>query len=40
MNWVYSPAFPICGCVTALCAALGSWLGLRIFQKHFAKIAA
>ena len=21
-------------------AALGSWLGLRIFQKHFAKIAA
>ena len=40
VNWVYSPAFPICGCVTALCAALGSWLGLRIFQKHFAKIAA
>ena len=40
VNWVYSPAFPICGCVTALGAALGSWLGLRIFQKHFAKIAA
>lgn len=40
VNWVYSPAFPICGCVTALCAALGSWQGLRIFQKHFAKIAA
>lgn len=38
--WVYSPAFPICGCVTVLCALFGSWLGLKIFKKHFAKIAA
>lgn len=38
--WVYSPAFPICGCVTVLCALLGGWLGLKIFKKHFAKISA
>lgn len=38
--WVFSPVFPICGCVTVLCALLGGWLGLKIFKKHFAKIAA
>ena len=40
VNWVASPAFPICALVTAACACIGSGLGLRIFQKHFAKIAA
>ena len=40
IDWVHSPVFPVCGCVTAACALLGSWLGMRIFQKHFAKIAA
>lgn len=40
INWVNSPIFPICGCVTVICALLGGWLGLKIFQKHFAKIAA
>lgn len=39
IDWVQSPMFPICGCVTVVCALLGSWLGLKIFQKHFAKIA-
>lgn len=40
IDWVHSPVFPVCGCVTAVCALLGSWLGMRIFQKHFARIAA
>ena len=26
IDWVHSPVFPVCGCVTAVCALLGSWL--------------
>lgn len=40
VNWVYSPAFPICAVVTFAAACLGGVLGLKIFKKHFAKIAA
>lgn len=38
VNWVASPMFPLCACVTAVCSMLGCWLGIAIFKKHFAKI--
>lgn len=38
INWVNSIAFPICGVVTVLGGLAGSWLGIAIFKKHFAKI--
>lgn len=38
VNWVSSPLFPICGIVTFIAGLLGTWLGIAIFKKHFAKI--
>lgn len=40
VDWVHSVAFPVAGVCTLATPLLGSWVGTRIFDKHFAKISA
>lgn len=40
VDWVRSPMFPIAGATTIASALLGSFLGTKVFAKHFAKISA
>lgn len=40
IDWVASPMFPLAGAATVAGGLLGSFLGSKIFKKHFAKITA